>query len=329
VNENVASFDAIHELATYCHSEALYSCLGVMGGGSSSSSSSSPSPSSPFFGSGAGVFLGEGDDWKCLIKLYSGVLKRLTMKLFRVVAHIIRASTLSLESVEASLSFVKLQHVGNDFLWPDVVEDPLSAVEVAAMIGHHENLEITVELAEQLHDVMNLPIDVWAENSMKIRDKRRAGEGKNAFGASVDYATNSDYRKMDKTLTVNKRVGLFLNNNKVQSVHDYLAKYRYYLKDSQRIDSFRNNLGGRMVELMVSMAEFMRTTSSFDVIAEDSVRQSRRLMSDGWYDSTLLTVQGKVSELSMLCMLASVRACKKKKQAARLLARVLALFVSP
>ena len=89
-----------------------------------------------------------------------------------------------------------------------------------------------------------------------------------------DYALHSDYKKMDEILTVNKGVGLFLNNNQVKNIHNYLKKSRFYQQESQRITKFRNDLNGRMVTLAGAMIRFMRTTNKFEVRHEKTKQKN-------------------------------------------------------
>tara|TARA_B110000971_G_C19959680_1_gene477372 strand:+ start:511 stop:1209 length:699 start_codon:yes stop_codon:yes gene_type:complete len=194
MNVNMDTFDQIKVITQFIHTPVFYECC---------------SPSNKKFSSSSSSLLN-----------YSKNLQNLSMKLFRTVAHIIRSSVLDESMVDAALDFIKIQQKGNEFLSPDVVEDPLSAVEVAAMIGHSDKIHELEKVSEKLHVVMNLPIDVWAENSLKIRDKR-----------VVSSPSAEDYSMMDKILTVNKGVGLFLNNNQKQSIYDYLLKYRYYIEE--------------------------------------------------------------------------------------------------
>ncbi|GMI63089.1 hypothetical protein ScalyP_jg2824 [Parmales sp. scaly parma] len=238
MNVNMDTFDQIKVITQFIHTPVFYECC---------------SPSNKKFSSSSSSLLN-----------YSKNLQNLSMKLFRTVAHIIRSSVLDESMVDAALDFIKIQQKGNEFLSPDVVEDPLSAVEVAAMIGHSDKIHELEKVSEKLHVVMNLPIDVWAENSLKIRDKR-----------VVSSPSAEDYSMMDKILTVNKGVGLFLNNNQKQSIYDYLLKYRYYIEESARVSEFRNNLSGRMVLLLNSMVAFFTTTRNVEVGEKETKTETK------------------------------------------------------
>jgi len=99
---------------------------------------------------------------------------------------------------------------------------------------------------------------------MKVRDSREVE-------ATQLHVDGDNFGGAHTILTVNKHVGLFLNNNQLKSINDYLEKYRYYLSETNRRSHFRNGLNGRMINAISSMVEFMRTTNSFEVLVDENI----------------------------------------------------------